>query len=112
MILNIIIFIVVFGAFFRAAREYGKNGFAWGFIGVAAFFVPDFLIPIVVAMILVLFGVGGEVAVGSIAITGLVGFVAAIGIVVMVYNKLMDRAIAQQAAIDARSSSSAPSLLG
>ena len=37
MLGNLIIAAILFGAFYRAAGEYNKNGFAWGFIGLAAF---------------------------------------------------------------------------
>jgi hypothetical protein len=82
------VFSFVFAAFFRAARECAKSGLAWGLIGLASFFIPYFAIPIFVAILIAIAGVGGAASVMS----GLIGFAAAVATVIWVYNKLMDRA--------------------
>jgi hypothetical protein len=102
MIADSIIACFVFVAFFRAAGEYQKNGVAWGFIGLASFFVPNFVIPFAVAVALSLAGAGRAVLMGF-TVAGLAGFVAGLVTVVWVYNKLMERAIEEQAARDAQS---------
>jgi hypothetical protein len=107
MLGNAIIIFFVFGAYFRAAREYGKNGFAWGGIGLLAYYLPSFAIPAVAVLILGMFHVGDSVAIGSLSIAGLAGIAGSIAAVVVVYNKLMERAIDQQAALDARTSAAA-----
>lgn len=105
MIGDIIIACFICAAYFRAAKEYGKNGLAWALVGLASFFIPYFAIPICAAILLVLVG-AGHAAVMGVSIAGLVGFVAAVATVVWVYNKLMERAIDAQAALDSQASAS------
>jgi hypothetical protein len=99
---NAIIAFIVGGAFVRAGYEYGKNGLAWGAIGLAAFFVPSLLIPILVSLGLTLTGANRNIALGSISLTGLLGFAAGVCAAIWTYNKLMHRAIEAQAAKDAQ----------
>ena len=96
MIGNFIIAFIVFGAFFRAAKEYNQSGFTWGAIGVTSYFVPNWIILFGVALAAGP-GNGGVLSLASIA-----GFVLSIVFVVWMYNKLMDRAIEAQAALDAQ----------
>src|SRR5580693_5388077 len=102
---NIIIGCFVFAAFFRAAREYGKNGVGWGLIGLVAFFVPYFAFPILAVILMAVAGVGKATVMGF-SISGLVGFGIALATVIWTYNKLMERAIDAQAALDAQASAS------
>jgi hypothetical protein len=104
MLQNGIIVFFVFGAFFRAAKEYQQNGFAWGGIGLLAFYIPSFVVPFVGVMLLTLFGADVRTAAGSLSLIGILGFVAGVASVIMVYNKLMDRAIAAQILNDERMS--------
>jgi hypothetical protein len=103
MLSNFIIGFFVFAAFFRAAREYGKNGVAWGLIGLVSFFTVLFTATFFVATLLTLVGAGNA----SLLISGLIGFVAAVATAMWVCNKLMERAIDKQAAIDSQASASA-----
>jgi hypothetical protein len=97
-----IIAFIVGGAFVRAGYEYGKNGLVWGAIGLAAFFVPSLVVPILVMAVLSLSGASRGVASGSFSLTSLLGFAAGVGAAIWTYNKLMDRAIDAQAAKDAQ----------
>jgi hypothetical protein len=97
-----IIAFIVGGAFVRAGYEYGKNGLSWGAIGLASFFVPCLVIPILVSLLLTLSGASRNIALGSLSMTSLLGFAAGVGAAVWTYNKLMDRAIDAQAAKDAQ----------
>jgi hypothetical protein len=99
---NFIIAFIVGGAFVRAGREYGKNGLAWGAMGLASFFVPYFAIPFLVSFVLILSGASRNIALGSLSLTGLLGFAAGVGATVWTYNTLMDRAIDAQAGKDAQ----------
>lgn len=96
MIGNLIIAFIVFGAFFRAAKEYNQSGIKWGGIGVASFFVPNWIILFVVTL------AAGPANGGVLSLASLSGLVLSIVFVVWVYNKLMDRAIEAQAAYDAQ----------
>jgi hypothetical protein len=107
MLGNAIIAFIVFGAFMRAGQEYGKNGAAWGAIGVASFFVPSFIIPILVTLVLTLGGASRDAAVGAFTLTGLLGFAGGVLTAIWSYNKLMDRAIDAQAAKDAQEAAAA-----
>jgi hypothetical protein len=102
MLENSIIAFIVGGAFVRAGHEYGKNGLAWGAIGLAAFFGPSLLIPFLVTFILTLAGASPKLALGSFTLTGLLGFATGLAATVWTYNKLMERAIDAQAAKDTR----------
>jgi len=102
MLGNAIIAFVVFGAFMRAGREYGKNGAGWGAIGVASFFIPSLVIPILLTVAMTLGGANRDMAVGSIPLTGLLGFAGGVMATIWSYNKLMDREIEAQATKDAR----------
>jgi hypothetical protein len=102
---NIIIGCFVFAAFFRAAREYGKNAVAWGLIGLVAFFVPYFAFPIFAVMLIASAGLRNATSIGF-SVSGLVGFGVALATVIWTYNKLMERAIDAQAALDAQASAS------
>jgi hypothetical protein len=102
MLVNGIIAFIVGGAFVRAGQEYGKTGLAWGAIGLASFFVPSLIVPILVLFVLKLSGASPNIASGSFSLTSLLGFAAGVGATVWTYNKLMDRAINAQAAKDAQ----------
>jgi hypothetical protein len=102
MLENGIIAFIVGGAFVRAGQEYGKNGLAWGAIGLVSFFGPSLAVPFLVLLVLRLSGANRDVALGSFNLTGLLGFAAGVGAAVWTYNKLMDRAIDAQAAKDAQ----------
>jgi len=93
---NFIIAFIVFGAFFRAAKEYNHSGFQWGAIGVASYFVPNWIILFVVTI------AAGPGNGGVLSLASLAGFVLSIVFVVWMYNKLMDRAIEAQAALDSQ----------
>jgi hypothetical protein len=97
---NIIIGIIVFAAFARAAREYNKSAFAWGAIGLAAFFIPQFAIAFLVGM----FFFAGRGA--SLLLLG--DFIASAMIAAWTYNKLMNLAIDEMAARDAAASAPQP----
>ncbi len=102
MLADGIIAFIVGGAFVRAGYEYGKNGLAWGAIGLAAVFVPCLAVPFLVSLVLTLSGASRDVALRSFSLTGLIGIAAGVGAAVWTYNKLMDRAIDAQAAKDAQ----------
>lgn len=102
MLANCIVTLIIGGAFVRAGREYGRNGLAWGAIGLASFFVPSLAIPILLSFILTLAGASRDIALGSFNLTGLLGFATGVDATVWTYNKLMERAIDAQAAKDAR----------
>lgn len=102
MIGNGIIACIVFSAFFRAAQEYNKNGLAWGAIGVFSFFIPYLVIPIVAAILLTSSGAGSSAGAGLFSISAIAGFGIAVAVVIWVYNKLMERAIDEQAALDSQ----------
>jgi Na+/melibiose symporter-like transporter len=102
MLENGIIAFIVGGAFIRAGQEYGKNGWVWGAIGLASFFVPSLVVPILVLLVLRLSGANRDIAFGSFNLTGLLGFAVGVGATVWTYNKLMERAIDAQAAKDAQ----------
>ena len=104
MLGNLIIAAILFGAFYRAAGEYNKNGFAWGLIGLAAFFVPYYVFTLVIVILLATVGAGNASIGGWFPLSALLGFVASVAIVVWTYNKLMDMAINEQAARDAQTS--------
>jgi hypothetical protein len=104
---NLIIAAILFGAFYRAAREYNKNGFAWGFIGLAAFFAPNYVFTLVIVILLATLGSGNASIGGWFPLSALLGFVASVAIVVWTYNKLMDMAIKELAARDAQDSATA-----
>jgi hypothetical protein len=97
---NAIIAFFVFGAFFRAAQQYNKNGVEWGAIGLASFFIPNFLIPFLAAILLTSIGAGRVDVAGWLSISAFIGFGAGVAIVIWVYNKLMERAIDGQAVLD------------
>jgi hypothetical protein len=100
---NLIITIIVFGAFFRAAREYSKNGVAWGLIGVAAYFIPQYVVLFAVGAIV--YATSDPTSSGSeFTIPLLAGFAAGVLCVIWTYNKLMERAIDEQAALAAKAS--------
>jgi hypothetical protein len=104
MLGDLIIAAILFGAFYRAAGEYNKNGFAWGFIGLAAFFVPNYVFTLVIVILMATVGARNTSIGGWLPLSALLGFVASVTIVVWTYNKLMDRAINEQAARDAQAS--------
>lgn len=79
MLGNGIIAFIVGGAFVRAGYEYGKNGLAWGVIGLAAFFVPSLAIPILVTLLLTLSGASPNTASGAFGLAGLLGLAAGVG---------------------------------
>jgi hypothetical protein len=102
MLGNAIIAFIVGGAFVRAGYEYGKNGLAWGAIGLASFFGPSVVIPILVSVVVTLSGASRDIAFGSFNLTGLLGFAAGVGATVWTYSRLMDRAIEAQSVKDAQ----------
>jgi hypothetical protein len=93
---SLIIGVIVFGAFARAAGDYSKNAFLWGLTGLAAFFIPQYLISVLGTFILISAGAPGALSLFLIA-----DFVLSVIITAWVYNKLMDRAIREMAARDA-----------
>jgi hypothetical protein len=99
-----IIGFIVFVAFARAAREYQKSVVAWGLIGVAAFFVSQFAIGFLGAIILRMAG-----ATSALSLLLIGDFVASVVITGWTYKKLMDGAIREMAARDAAASVSAAS---
>jgi hypothetical protein len=107
MLVNGIIAFIVGGAFVRAGQEYGNNGLAWGAIGLASFFLPSLVLPILVLFVLNLSGARPNIASGSFSLISLLGFAAGVGATVWTYNKLMDRAINVQAAKDSQEFTSA-----
>jgi len=107
MLGNLIIAAILFGAFYRAAGEYNKNGFAWGLIGLAAFFVPNYVFALVIVILVSTVGAGNASIGGWFSLSALLGFLASVAIVVWAYNKLMDVAINEQAAKDAQASAPA-----
>jgi len=109
MLGNAIIAFIVFGAFMRAGREYGKSGVGWGAIGVASFFVPSLVIPLLVTLALTLGGANRDAAMGSFTLTGLLGFAGGVMTTIWSYNKLMERAIDAQAAKDAQAAAGSES---
>jgi hypothetical protein len=79
MLANCIITFIIGGAFVRAGQEYGRNGLAWGAIGLASFFIPSLAIPILISFILTLAGASRDIALGSFNLTGLLGFATGVG---------------------------------
>jgi len=73
-----------------------RAGFKWGAIGVASYFVPNWIVLFVVTI------AAGPGNGGVLSLASLAGFVLSIVFVVWMYNKLMDRAIEAQAALDAQ----------
>ena len=98
-----IIGFIVFAAFARAAREYKKSALAWGVIGLASFFIPQFSIAFLGTAFL------SWVDAPRASIFVLVAdFAGSAVIAAWAYNKLMDRAIEEMAALDAAASAIAP----
>ena len=100
MLGEIFIIAAIFGAFFRAAREYGANGFLWGGVGLASFYGTFFLVSVAVGL-----AFGAVSVLGMMALAPVAGFVAGVAAVIFAYNKLMDRAIQAQAMRDDAASS-------
>lgn len=102
MLGNAIISVIVGGAFLRAASEYNKSGLAWGAIGLASFFGPSWIMALLVPLVLALAGVDRGAGLGPLTVGSLVSFAAGAAVTVWSYNKLMERAIEEQAAKDAQ----------
>ena len=98
-----IIGLIVFTAFARAAREYKKSALGWGAIGLASFFIPQYSIAFLGTAFL-----RSVAGLGASFLLFVADLAASAIIAAWVYNKLMDRAIQQLAALDAAASASAP----
>ena len=96
---NYIIGLIVFAAFARAAREYEKSVLAWGAIGLASFFIPQFSIAFLGTAFLRV--VNAPRASLFLLVADLV---ASAAIAAWAYNKLMDRAMQEMAARDGAAS--------
>jgi hypothetical protein len=99
---DIIIGTIIFVAFFRAAGEYKKNGWAWGGIGIASFFIPSLILPFLVTIVLTAAGAGKGPGQAAFSLAGLISFGLSLLTVVWTYNKLMELAIEAQAVRDAQ----------
>ena len=102
MLGNAIIAFIVGGAFLRAASEYNKDGLAWGAIGLASFFCPAWIVALLSPLVLALAGADRGVGLGPLTVGSLVSFAAGAAVTVWSYNKLMEKAIEEQAAKDAQ----------